>query len=205
MSSQILAQSVEQSDGSPAAIIISLVAAAAAVAAVVVARRALDYTKGEPLRAVQRKLNDELRERGTSLIEDIGALLTALRLGKNIPQESPALEECRSFLNNLATRRPQGSDASRHRSTAVHLQSLSIAWESTAHKQRRVDEDEAYLAQRRAAGDTDLTKRTTQLNQDTRGRDAAYLEVKGKAEKALEALEGEISVLDRLDRGEIQG
>lgn len=184
---------------------ISLIAAAAAVTAVVMSKRALDYAKGEPLRAAQRALDGQLREKVNSLIKEVEDLQHALRFGKNIPEEAATLEESRGFLDELAQRRPNGKGNGRHRLTAATLRSLSVDWRSAVHNQSRVDEDEAYLEKRRAEGDTNLTERASQLKKDQRARDAGYLEVKGKAEVARETLEEEIRVLDELDRGETQG
>ena len=205
MSLQMAAQQAEQTGDSALAIIISVIAAIAAVAAVVLSKRALDYAKGEPLRAAQRALNEQLREKVNSLITEVEGLQSALRSGNNIPEEPVELDECQKFLEGLAQRRPNDTDALRHQWTAAHLVSLSINWSSAAHKQRRVDEVAKYLVKRRAEGGANLEERQAQLTKDQRARDASYLEIQGKAEKALQALKGEIRVLNELDRGESKG
>lgn len=208
MSLQILAQAVttEQSEGTPLTLIISILSAAGSLLAVVMSKRALDYAKGEPLRAAQRELNGELREKITSVLKDVEELQNCLRIGKNILEEPTSLEESRLFLSELAARRPNEMDSSRHQSTAIAILSLSMYWRTAAHDQKSVDDDANYIKRRRAAENpnpSDLGQLEEKLDFATRRRDASYLQLKEEVQKTRHLLKDEIKVLDKIDRGEL--
>lgn len=209
MSLQILTQAVttETSEGTPLTLIISILSAAGSLLAVFMSKRALDYAKGEPLRAAQRELDGELREKITLMLKDVEELQNCLRVGKNIPEEPTSLEEGRLFLGELAARRPNKIDSSRHQSTAIASLSLSMYWRTAVHDQKTVDDDANYLKRRRAAENpnpSDLEQLEEKLNVATRRRDASYVQLKEEVQTTRRLLIDEITVLNKLDRGELR-
>ena len=181
---------------------ISLISAAGAVTAVVIAKRALDYSKGEPLRAAQRALNEDLRVKVNDLLEEAHGVEYALRSGANIPEEKGALEEARKFFRDLKRRRPDRSDSVRHRLTGALLDALWVEWRGAVYQQETADGYQAELEEASENESEGLTQITSKWTAAKRSRDARYLDLKDKVKEAREQLEQELFFINRLDRGE---
>lgn len=62
------------------------------------------WVRSEPVRAAQREIRAQLRERYEEILADVEAVDSALRMGKDVPDQTPSLDVANDTIRRLAGR-----------------------------------------------------------------------------------------------------
>lgn len=162
------------------------------------------WTRGEPIRAAQREIRTQLRERYEVVLAEVNAVDSALRQGKDVPDNTPNLDVADDVIRRLAERLDSPRDESAYRAEAAQIMLLHVHVngarmnQGLAPQYRRLAE--RFPTDQREEG---VGAEAVQLHTGTeRSITASHLSIREQVPDVKTMLKARIRVLtDELDRG----